>query len=77
MGKDIFLEELKKFKQKYLQLEEECKNLKKGNPDAARSNGSNYQRGPSAPAPEAAKKKAVSFGDYEDTLSEMRNALQM
>ena len=66
-GKAVFLEELRLFKQKYMEMEEENRQLKKGKVNfdpVPRPLGSTPRRDGNSASRGIIKKKAGHFGDY-------------
>ena len=77
-GKAAFLEELKVFKQKYIDLEEENRYLKKSKVNfdpVPRPQGSTPRRDGNSASRSIIKKKVGQFGDYEQTLNQLKNVL--
>lgn len=66
-GKTMFLEEIKVFKQRFMELEEENRALKRSK--VSFDYPSRPPNSPSAASRSIIKKKKSGFGDYENTLN--------
>lgn len=75
-NKAQFFEELRVFKQRYSQLEEENQQLKRGNNTSQFPEYSSYSPIAERPSARAPGRKRTGLSDYEKTLNEMRQVMR-
>jgi hypothetical protein len=75
-SKAQFFEELRAFKQRLIQLEEENQQLKRGNNNTSQFPEYSYSPIAERPSTRAPARKRTGLSDYEKTLNEMRQVMR-
>lgn len=75
-GKAIFLEELKNFKMRFIELEEENRELKKSKSRVNFNSNAVISSPQREYSTKGIIKKRSGLGDYENTLNELKQALR-